>query len=190
MVNPLDAVAWTIGATAILLAIAAVKLPYNSALGKVSEEAKSLRISLALGLGMTGFFLAVNGFFVMWSGTFAAHYTVMFGGVMTLGGLLVTAGSLALYLNVSLSALSYLAGVFGTYVAVVAYAVLDYGLTKTPDLAALGYLSAAGALWGSVLGVNSDNKMLRYLFAILAVLFAIAWLYQGFEFTLGHLDPN
>ena len=190
MVNPLDAMAWVIGANAVILAIAALKLPYKASKGSVDEEAKNQRIGYSLALGAGGLFLVLNGLFIMWSGTFADHYTVMFGGVATLGGLVVFAGALALYLNISLSVISYFAGIIGAYVATAAYAILDYGLTRNPNLATLGYLSAAGALVFSIPAVHVEGKWARVLFAIFALLFAVAWLYQGFEFTHGHMDPS
>lgn len=191
--NPLDNMAWTVGAIGVLIGIAALKLPYNSSKGSIPEEAKNLRISFAIALGAAGFLLFINGLYINFTGalgTFADHWPVLFGGVPTLGGLVVIASAIVLYYNVSQSIVSYLAGIIGVFAAVDAYAIIDYGLTRNPTLASLGFLSAAGALWGSVLGANSDSKWLRYLFAILAFLFAIAWLYQGYSFTIGHLDPT
>ena len=101
----------------------------------------------------------------------------------------ISSGSIALYLNVSLSVVSYFAAIIGIYVAIDAYGILTYDLTKEPLLAALGYLSAAGALVLSLPAVHTDNKLIRWIFAIFSFLFAVAWLYQGFEFNHGHLEP-
>lgn len=190
--NPLDNMAWTVGAIGVLIGIAALKLPYRASTGTVDEEAKNLRIAFSIALGAAGFLLLLNGLYINFTGalgTFADHWPVLFGGAASLGGLVVLAVAIALYKNVGLSFISYLAGIVGAFLAVDAYGIIDYGLTRNPILAALGYLSASGALWGSVLGVNTDSRALRWLFAILAFLFAIAWLYQGYEFTLGHLEP-
>jgi putative membrane protein len=190
--NPLDNMAWTAGAIGVIIGIAALKLPYRSSTGSVPEEAKNLRMSFAITLGAAGLIMFLNGLYINFTGalgTFSNHWPILFGGLPTLGGLIVMASAAALYFNVSQSIVTYFAGIIGVFAAVDAYAIIDYGLTKNPTLASLGFLSVAGALWGSVLGANSDNKALRYLFAILAFLFAIAWLYQGFSFTLEHLNP-
>lgn len=191
--NPLDSMAWTIGVIGVLLGTAAVRLPYKASTGSVPEEAKNMRMAYSIALGATGFYLFINGLYISFTGalgTFVDHWPVLFGGAATLGGLIVVAAAVALYKNVSLSIVSYFAGIIGAYLAVDAFAILDYGLTRNPLLAALGYLSASGALWGSTIGINSDKKYLRWLFAVLAVIFAVAWLYQGANFTIGHLNPE
>ncbi|MEJ2272751.1 MAG: DUF981 family protein [Candidatus Bathyarchaeota archaeon] len=190
MVNPLDAVAWTVGANAILIAIAAIKLPYKASTGSVPEEAKSLRLGLAMALGAAGLFLFINGLFIMYGGFLPDYATILFGGVTTLGGLVIVAVSGALYLNVSLKYVSYFAVVMGLFVATNAYAVISYGLTREPLLAGLAYLSAAAPLIASVVAVHTDNKYIRWLFALASLIFAVAWLYEGFEFTMGHLEPS
>ncbi len=191
--NPLDNMAWTVGAIGVILGILALKLPYRASAGSVPEEAKNLRIAYSIALGAAGFFLFISALYIDFTGglgTFAArHWHVLFGGAPALGGLVVIAVAVALYKNVNLSVVSYFAGIVGVFTAVDAYGILNYGLTKNPTLSALGFLSASGALWGSVLAANSDNKYLRWFFAILAVLFAFAWLYQGLNFTIGHLEP-
>lgn len=190
MVNPLDAVAWAVGANAVLLAIAAIKLPYKASTESVPEEAKNLRLGLAIALGAAGFFLFINGLIIMYGDFLPDYATILFGGVTTLGGLTIVAGSVALYLNASLKYVSYFAVVIGLFVATNAYAMFNYGLTRDPTLAGLAYLSAAAPLIGSVVAVHTDNKYIRWLFALVSLIFAVAWIYQGFEFTTGHLEPD
>lgn len=190
MVNPLDAVAWTVGASAVLIAIAAIKLPYKASTGSVPEEAKSSRMSLAVALGATGLFLFLNGLFVSFTGPFPDYATITFGGATTLGGLVVLATSAALYFNVSLKYVSYFAVIMGLFIATDAYALISYELTRNPLLAGLAYLSAAAPLISSVVAVHTDNKYIRWLFALASLIFAVAWLYEGFEFTMGHLEPD
>lgn len=182
--------AWTVGANAVLLAIAAIKIPYKASIGSVPDEAKNQRIGFALALGAAGFFLFINGLFISFTGPFPDYATIAFGGAATLGGLVVVAGSLALYLNVSLKFVSYFAVIIGLLVATDAYALISYGLTREPLLAGLAYLSAAAPLIFSVVAVHTDNKYVRWLFAIASMAFAIAWLYEGFNFTMGHLEPD
>lgn len=189
MVNPLDSMAWDIAIAGVLLGIAAIKLPYKASSDSVEEKGRNLRIGLAVALGASGFYLFINGLFISFTGPFPSHYSVLFSGAAALGGLALIAASVALFLNGGLQTVSYLAAVVGLYIAVDAYAIVSYELTKEPLLAALAYLSAAVASWLTVPAFHFDNKWARWLFAIFAFLCAIAWLYEGYEFTYGHLEP-
>lgn len=191
--------------------IAAIRFPYKASKHSVEEEGKNLRTGFAAVLGVAGFYLFITGIAISFQWpigipygqqynpdqlvkgpvTFPAYsggqYNVLFGGVATLGGLALLATSLALFFNVGLSAVSYFAAVAGLYAVVDAYAIVSARLTRSPELSALGYLAFAVAAFLSVPATHSDNKWLRRLFAVFAFLFAIAWLYQAANFTLGHL---
>jgi len=196
----LDSMAWSIVVSAVLVGIAAIRLPYKASKGSVEEEGKNLRLGFAAAIGASGLYLFITGlaislqwpFGIPYGAQFASPYTggqynILFGGVASLGGLVLLATSVALLLNVGLSAVSYFAAVAGLYAAVDAYAIVTARLTRSPELSALGYLGFAAAAFLSVPATHSDNKWLRWLFAIFAFLFAIAWLYEAANFTLGHL---
>jgi uncharacterized membrane protein len=193
--------AWDIAVSAVLLGIAALRLPYKASKDSVEEGGKNLRTGFAAALGASGLYLFITGLAISLTWPFGfpfggqftgpayagGQYNVLFGGIATFGGLLLLATSAALFLNVGLSAVSYFAAVVGLYAVIEAYAMVTVRLTRSPELAALGYLSFAAAAFLSVPATHSDNKWLRWLFAIFAFLFAIAWLYQAANFTLGHL---
>jgi len=189
----LDSMAWDIVVAAILLGVAAIRLPYKASSGSVEEHGKNLRVGLAVAIGASGLYLFLTGLAISITWPYAAVagglYNVLFGGIATLGGLLLLATSAALFFNASLSAVSYFAAVIGLYAVVDALAMVTYNLTSSPLLAALGYLSFAVTTFLSVPAFHSDNKWLRWLFAIFSFLFAIAWLYQASQFTWGHLKP-
>jgi len=188
----LDSMAWDIVVSAVLLGIAAIRLPYKASKDSVEEGGRNLRIGFAVAIGASGLYLFITGMAISFTWPYAASggvYNILFGGAAALGGLVLLATSAALFLNGGLSAVSYFAVVVGFYIVVDAIAMVNYRLTRSPELSALAYLSSAAASFLSVPATHSDNKWLRWLFAVFAFLFAIAWLYQAALFTWGHLAP-
>ncbi len=188
----LDSMAWIVGASGVMLAILALRLPYRTSSDSVEEEGKNLRMGFAASIGAAGLYLAITGLAISFTWPYAFSggvYNILFGGIAALSGVLLLSLSAALFLNGSLRAVSYFAVVIGLYAVVDAYAMVTYGLTKEPLLSALGYLSFAAVAFLSVPMTHSDNKYMRWIFAIFAFLFAIAWLYQASNFTWEHLAP-
>ncbi len=191
----LDSMAWTVVAAATLIGFAALRLRYKASTDTVDEDNKKLRTGFAGAIGACGVYLFITGLaigFIWPFGSRTAPYggsyaNVLFGGVATLGGLVLLATAAALYFNAGLSVVSYFAAVAGVYAAVDAYAILSLWVTKQPVVSALGYLSFTAAGFLSVPATHSDNIWLRRLFMIFAFLFALAWLIQAVTFTLGHL---
>lgn len=186
----LDSMAWSITAGAALIGTAALRLRYKASSDSVEEESKKLRVGFAAGVGASGLYLFITGLAISFMWPFASSagiYNILFGGVATLGGLVLLATSVALFLNGGLSTVSYFAAVAGLYALMDAIAILTKNYTSRPLVAALGYLSFTVAGFLSIPATHSDNKMLRYLFAVFAFLFALAWLIQAALFTLGHL---
>jgi uncharacterized membrane protein len=190
----LDSMAWDIVISAVLVGIAALRLPYKASSDSVEDRGKNLRLGLAAALGASGFYLFITGISISITWPFAASaggYNILFGGAASLGGLVILATSITLAINGSLKAVSYFAVVVGLYLVVDAYSIMSYGLTRadTRWLAASSYAAAALASFLSVPATHSDNKYLRWLFAVFAFLFALAWLAQASTFTWGHLAP-
>jgi len=190
----LDSMAWSIVASALLVGIAAIRLPYKASEDTVEDKGKPLRTGLAVALGASGLYLFITGVAISITWPFSASggaYNILFGGAASLGGLVILATSAALAINGSLKAVSYFAVVVGLYLVVDAYAIMNYGLTRadTRWLAASSYAAAAVASFLSVPATHIDNKWLRWLFAVFAFLFALAWLAQAYNFTWGHLAP-
>jgi uncharacterized membrane protein len=190
----LDSMAWSIVASAVLVGIAAIRLPFKASEDTVEDKGKHLRMGLAVALGATGFYLFITGLAISITWPFASSggvYNILFGGAASLGGLVILATSVTLAINASLKAVSYFAVVVGLYLVVDAYAIMSYGLTRADGrlIAILAYGGAALASFLSVPATHSDNKYLRWLFAVFAFLFALAWLAQAGTFTWGHLAP-
>ena len=196
----LDSMAWTVAASAVLIGFAALRLRYKASADKVEENGKKLRTGFAAAIGACGLYLFITGMAISFIWPFGSPYgaqyaapyaggynNVLFGGIATLGGLVLLATSAALYFNGGLSVVSYFAAVAGLYAVADAYAILSLWVTKQPLVSALGYLSFAAAGFLSVPATHSDNIWLRRLFAVFAFLFALAWLVQAMTFTLGHL---
>ena len=188
----LDTMAWDVAISGILLAVGSIVLRYASLTASVEESNKTLRLGFAVAIGACGFYLFLSGVAISFIWPFSISsgvYNVLFGGIATLGGLVLLAGAIALFLNADLRPVTYIAAIAGVYSIVDAYAITSNSLTNSPLLAALGYLSFAAPAFLSVPATHSKNKLWRWLFTIFALVFAAAWLYQAANFTLAHLQP-
>lgn len=184
--------AWDVALTAVLLSTGAIALPYNAEKRKVEETARDLRISFAIATGASGFYLFLSGVAIgfIWPFTLdSGVYNVLFGGIAALGGLVTIAGSMILAKNVDPRPVTYFAAVAGIYALVDAYGMMKYSLTSSPSLAALGYLSFTASAIFSVPAAQFGGRRWRLIFAVFAVAFAAAWLYQATNFTVAHLNP-
>ena len=182
---------WSIVATAFLLGVAGLRLPIK-ATGLVDEHGKNVRLGLAIALGATGLYLFIAGLFisVRWPFTLLGGiYNVLFGGSASLAGLVLLSASVALFLNVGLREVSYFAVVLGVYLVVDAVSIIRYGLTSTPPLSTAMYLAAAVAAFLSTPITHTNNKWLRWLFTVAALLFALVWIYEAANTTMSHLLP-
>jgi len=188
----LDTMAWDVAISGILLAVGSIALRYDSLTAPIEEKSRSLKLGFATAIGACGLYLFLSGVAISYIWPFAISsgvYNVLFGGIATLGGLVLLAGALALFLNADLRPVTYLAAVAGVYSVVDAYAIVSNGLTSSPLLAALGYLSFSAPAFLSVPAAHSKSKLWRWLFTVFAFVFAAAWLYQAANFTLAHLQP-
>jgi uncharacterized membrane protein len=189
----LDTMAWDVAISGVLLAVGSIALRYNSLTASIEEESRQLKLGFAVALGACGFYLFLSGVAISFIWPFSISggvYNVLFGGIATLGGIVLLAGALAFFLNADLRPVTYLAAVAGLYSVVDAYAIASNGLTSSPWLAALGYLSFAAPAFLSVPAAHSKSKLWRWLFTVFAFVFAAAWLYQAANFTLAHLQPS
>jgi uncharacterized membrane protein len=184
--------AWDVALSAVLLALGALTLPYDSKQGHVDESAGHTRMGFAVAAGAAGFYLFLSGIAISFIWPFAITggvYNILFGGVATLGGLVFLAGAVALARNADLRPVTYFAAVVGVYAMVDAYAIMLYNLTSSPLTSALAYLSFAAPAILSVPLSRLGGKRWRMVFALFAFLFAAAWLIQAASFTLAHLKP-
>ncbi len=189
----LDVMAWDVSLSAFLLCMGAIMLHYNAQSGLVDEKTGDSRRGFAIAAGAAGFYLFLSGMVISFSWPLALSsgvYNVLFGGIATLGGLVLLTGAITLFLNANLKPISYFAAVVGLYAFVDAYSMLKYSLTSAPLLSALGYLSFAAPALLSVPATHLANKWWRWLFGIFSLLFAVAWLYQAANFTYAHLNPS
>ncbi len=188
----LDVMAWDVSLSAILLCMGAIMLHYKASSGLVEENTGDSRRGFAIAAGAAGFYLFLSGMVISFSWPFAISsgvYNVLFGGIATLGGLVLLTAAITLFLNANLKPISYFAAVVGLYAFVDAYSMLKYSLTSSPLLSALGYLSFAAPALLSVPATHLANKWWRWLFVLFALLFTVAWLYQAANFTYAHLNP-
>jgi uncharacterized membrane protein len=142
----LDTMAWDVALSGVLLVVAAITLRYKSSIASIEEENRSLRMGFAAAVGLCGFYLFLSGITISFAWPFAISggvYNVLFGGIATLGGLVLLTSAIVLFLNANLKPVSYFAAIAGLYAVVDAYAIVTYSLTSEPILSALGYLSFA-----------------------------------------------
>jgi uncharacterized membrane protein len=188
----LDSMAWDVAISALLLGMGALTLPYDFQEGTVPDKARGTRVGFAVALAAAGFYLFASGAAIsfMWPFTLAnGVYNILFGGIASLGGLVLMAGSVALYLNVNLKPVAYFAAVAGIYAIIDAYAMIANSLTSEPMVSALAYLAFAAPAIISVPLTHLGGKRWRLFFAVFAFLFAAAWLCEAASFTLAHLTP-
>ena len=189
----LDVMAWDVSLSAFLLFMGAIMLHYKVSSGLVDENVGDLRRGFAIAAGAAGSYLFLSGMVISFTWPFALSggvYNVLFGGIATLGGLVLLTGAISLFLNANLKPVSYFAAVVGLYAFVDAYSMIKYSLTTQPLLSALAYMSFAAPALLSVPATHLENKWWRWLFVIFSFLFAIAWLYQAANFTYAHLNPS
>ncbi len=187
----LDSMMWALAAIGTVVGIMAIKLPFKASTGTVEDKFSSTR-GFAIALGVPGFYLFIMGLSIsfIWPFDFAGGvYNVLFGGSAAIGGLVALAVSIALFLNADLRPITYFAAIVGLYLLVASNAILTYGLTREPAMSAIWYVLSAIPTFLSVPAFHTDNKKLRILFAIFAFLFAVAWLFEGVNVTIGHLAP-
>lgn len=188
----LDSMMWSIAASGIILGVAFLRLRYKASSDSFDEEQKNISTGLGIALGATAFYLFITGISISFTWPFGFSggvYNILFGGVSTLGGLVLLSVSAALLLRKGLQACSYFALVVGIYLIVDAYSIFTYGLTSDPTKSTLLYLAPAAAMILSVPATHIQNKWARWVFAIFAFVFAIAWLYFGYTVTPSHLKP-
>ena len=88
----LDVMAWDVSLSAFLLCMEAIMLHYKVPSGLVDENTGDLRRGFAIAAGAAGFYLFLSGMVISFSWPFALSdgvYNVLFGGIATLGGLLL-----------------------------------------------------------------------------------------------------
>ncbi len=193
----LDSMMWSIAASGVILAVAMLRLHYDSSTDTFGDEHRNLAKGFGVALGATGLYLFITGISIGFLWQFAGSsgiYNVLFGGVAVLGGLLLLSVASAMFLGRGLQATTYFGFVFGLYLIVDAYSILAYStgtikITKDPTLSSLLYLAPAPALIFSVPATHINNKWMRRLFGVLLLLFAVAWLYFALNTTYSHLAP-
>jgi uncharacterized membrane protein len=188
----LDSMAWDVAISAVLLGLSSLLLPYKPLEGCVDDVARNKRIGFSVCIGASGFYLFLSGVAISLMWPFDLNngvYNVLFGGIAALGGLVLVAGSIVLYVNASLKPVTYLAAVAGLYGIVDAYAIIAHSLTSEPLISALAYLSFAAPAILSVPAFHSEDRRWRIVFSVFAFLFAAAWLLEASSFTLAHLTP-
>jgi uncharacterized membrane protein len=183
---------WSIVATAFLLSVAGLRLPFRASSGSVDKDGEGTRVGLAITLGATGVYLFITGLSISirWPFTIAGGvYNVLFGGSASLAGLLLLTASASLFLNQGLRIVSYFAVILGLYLVVDAASIFHYGLTTNPPLSTVYFLAPAVTAFLSIPAFHTDNKRLRWIFTVAAFLFALLWLYNAANTTWVHLAP-
>lgn len=185
----LDSMMWAIAASGVILGVAALRLRYKPSTDSIDEEQKNVSSGLGVALGATGFYIFLTSIAITF-GVFPSGlqtYNILFGGVGALGGLVLLSGSAALLLRRGVQACTYFAAVLGLYLISDAYSVWTYKLTSDPTKTTLLYLAPAIALLLTVPAMHLQNRWFRWLWAIVAFIFAGAWLYFAMTTTPTHL---
>jgi uncharacterized membrane protein len=185
----LDSMMWSIAASGIILGVAALRLRYKPSTDSIDEGQKNIASGLGVALGAAGFYLFITSIAISFGWHFSGGSNILFGGVGALAGLVLLTVAAALFLGRGLQACSYFGAVLGLYLISDAYSIWTYGLTSDPTKSTLVYLAPAIALLLTVPAVHLENKWFRWLWAIVAFVFAGAWLYFAMTTTPSHLHP-
>ena len=186
----LDVMSWDVAAAAFLLAIGSLMLQYDSKERRIKDQDTNLRLGFAIATGASGFYLFISGLGIslIWPFTISSGvYNVLFGGIATMGGLILLASAIVLARNTDPRPVTYFAAIGGLYALIDAYGITRYNLTSSPLIATLGYLGFAAPAILSVPAAQFADKRWRYVFAVFAFLFAAVWLIQAATFTVDHL---
>ena len=189
----LDSMAWVVSISGFLLALAAISLRYKPTTASIEEKDMHFRVGFGAAIALCGSYLFLTGLSISFTWPFAISsgvYNILFGGIAALGGLVLLAGAIVLFFNGNPRPVSYFAAAVGFYAIVDAYAIFTYGLTSSPLLSALGYLSFAAPAVLSVPAAHLENKVWKWLFIVFLILFTAAWFYQAANFTFAHLNPS
>jgi putative membrane protein len=186
----LDSMMWNLVAIGVLTALYVWKMPYNPSKNAFNDGALARAFSIPFGIA--GFYLALTGLMISFTWPFPMSggiYNVLFGGSASLGGLVIIAFALANYFNYNLRPITYIAAVVGLYIIVDGIAILQYRLTRTPELSAALFIVTGIAAILSILFTHSENKALRYTLLAFVIIFTALWLFEAVNVTIGHLAP-
>jgi len=185
----LDSMMWSIAASGLIVAIAALRLRYNATTDTIEEENKSLAAGLGLALTATGFYLFLAGITISFKWAFSSSYAnILFGGAGALGGLVLISAGLAITFRKGLQGTSYFALITAIYLLVDAVAIVQYNRTSNPWQTAILYGAPAVAMILAVPATHVKNRAARWVFAVFAILYAIGWIYLAANTTMSHLS--
>lgn len=194
----LDSMSWSIAASGIIVAIAAFRLKYNPSTDAFEEENRNVGKGLGIALGITAFYVFLTGISISLGWRFtgpgtSGEYSILFGGAASLAGLVLLTTAIAFYFGRGFQAATYFGFMVGLYLLVDAIAIYSTlnsttnKLTSDPTKSTLLYLAPAVLLLYSPIAAHIKSKYARWVFGILALAFAIAWLYFAYSTTLSHL---
>ena len=114
----LDSMAWVVSISGFLLALAAISLRYKPTTASIEEKDMHFRVGFGAAIALCGSYLFLTGLSISFTWPFAISsgvYNVLFGGIATLGGLVLLAGAIVLFFNANPRPVSYFAAIVGLY---------------------------------------------------------------------------
>jgi len=187
----LDSMIWSVGIASVVIGVSALKSKINNGVADDGNNGSFLGASAFL-LLLIGLFLFVSGLAIgiIWPFPMSGGvYNVLFSGASALGGIMLIAISITLIRKVDLRILSYGALLFGIYLFDVAYSIASYKLTKTPDFSATIFSVLGLASILSVPATHLRNTWILRIFAVVAIVAGLLWLFEAYNVTYSHLAP-
>jgi len=187
----LDSMIWGVSMASVVIGVSALKSKINNGVADDGNNGAFLGASAFLIL-LIGVFLFVSGLAIgiMWSFPMVGGvYNVLFSGASALGGIILIAISVALIRRADLRVISYGALLFGIYLLDVAYSIASYRLTRTPDFSATIFAALGVASILSVPATHLRNTWILRIFAIVAIIAGLLWLFEAYNVTYSHLAP-
>jgi putative membrane protein len=143
---------------------------------------------MAPGFLITGFIGTVTGFHMIFTWPLPGSNNIAFGEMELLFGVLFLAAGIAVLKDWDLLTITIYAVFAGAAAIVIGLALLNYNMTKSPLLAAAGYVGAGvGAVLTLPVYLMKQNKVLRVIVALILLAAALVWALTTYASYWEHL---
>jgi putative membrane protein len=144
---------------------------------------------MAPGFLITGFIGTITGFHMIFTWPLPGSHNIAFGEMGLLFGVLFLAAGIAVLKDWDLLTITIYAVFAGAAAIVIGLALLNYNMTKSPLLAAAGYIGAgAGAILTLPVYFLKQSKVLRVIVALILLAAAAVWALTAFASYWDHLQ--
>jgi len=147
--------------------------------------------AFAPAFGAVGLLAVISGMHMALTWPLPGVHNIVFGEPFVLFGFVFLAAAYALAKGWDLTPVTIFAVAAGAYAVILAFAILNYGITRHPTETFLGYLGAGlTGILSPLVWKLRNNKVIRVLAIILLVLTLVAWFMTMYGSLTGHSNPQ